>query len=666
MAIDPKDVDELQRALNDSAGKASVLWTTFITFELYLVIAFGSVTHRNLFLEDPVKLPLFNVDLPLVGFFLVAPAILVIFHFYVFLQLLALARKARDYDAVLREAVPVAIDRQLLRQRLDSFLVLQFLAGPAEQRTGFGGLSLRLIAWITLVGGPVLILLQGQVTFLPYHGVGVTWLQRIAILIDLAVIWYFWNSIRSEDTAIFRRVPSIAWQLVGGVASIVIVIFSICLATFPGEFTNDRLPGGRFWHFLREPLFAGVVDEVSGRPESLFSNRLVLTDQRLIDPDKLDKVEVTHSLRGRDLTAAVLNRTDLRKVDFTGAVMDNVRLLGAKLQQARFGCAVRAREKLIANMDDIQESRDIEESEVGCTSLLEAVLEFAQLQGAFFFRAKLHGAKFDYAWLQGANLTFARLQGASLYHAALQGAQLYRAQMQGAWLDTAELQGASLEEANMRGASLNEAQLQGASLRQAQLQGASLRHAMVWRARVGSADDLIDIAGADPNTMPWRAGKTPTPFMRLTTEANETQTTFAAWRDALLENIPPGAERDEAKVRLSVLDPQVTKEPENLFKAEVWIEALSPSLQDEEREEKLAAFFGDLGCSKDAAPYVARGLIQHGRLRSTGSQIGVVAARLRNGNFNPSTCPGVEGLTEEDWAKLDELVMKAQAGSKPN
>lgn len=660
MAIDPKDVDELQRALNDSAGKASVLWTTFITFQLYLVIALGSVTHRNLFLEDPVKLPLFNVDLPLVGFFLVAPAILVIFHFYVFLQLLALARKAKDYDVVLREAVPVAIDRQLLRQRLDSFLVLQFLSGPAEQRTGFGGLSLRLIAWITLVGGPVLILLQGQVTFLPYHGVGVTWLQRIAILIDLAVIWYFWNSIRSEDTAIFRRVPSVAWQLVGGVASIVIVIFSICLVTFPGEFTNDRLPGRRFWHFLREPLFAGVVDEVSGRPESLFSNRLVLTDQRLIDPDKLDKVEVTHSLRGRDLTAAVLNRTDLRKVDFTGAVMNDVRLLGAKLQQARFGCAIRGRERLIANIDDIQES------EVGCTSLLEAVLEYAELQGAFLFRAKLQGAKFDYARLQGANLAFARLQGASLFHAALQGAQLYRAQMQGAWLDTAELQGASLEEANMRGASLNEAQLQGASLRLAQLQGASLRHAMVWRARIGFAGDLIDIAGADPNTMPWRAGKTPTPFMRLTTEANETQTTFAAWRDALLENIPPGVNRDETKVRLSVLDPQVAKEPENVFEVEAWIEALSPSLQDEEREEKLAAFFAELGCSKEAAPYVARGLIQHGRLQSIGSQIGVVGARLRNGKFNPSACPGVKGLTEEDWAKLDELVMKAQAGGKPN
>jgi hypothetical protein len=69
MVTDPKDVAELQKALNDTAGKASVLWTTFITFQLYLAIAFGSVTHRDLFLEAPIKLPLLNVDLPLVGFF---------------------------------------------------------------------------------------------------------------------------------------------------------------------------------------------------------------------------------------------------------------------------------------------------------------------------------------------------------------------------------------------------------------------------------------------------------------------------------------------------------------------------------------------------------------------------------------------------------------------
>src|SRR5262249_20910722 len=183
----------------------------------YLAIAFGSVTHRDLFLETPIKLPLLNVDLPLVGFFVVAPTVLVIFHFYVFLQLLGLASKAKDYNTLLLNDAPVASDRQYLRQRLDVFPILQFLAGPKDQRTGFRGFSLRLIAWITLVGTPVLILLQGQVTFLPYHHKWIVWYQRVAVLIDLAVIWYFWIRLRSEDAPFLRRRSSKIWTLFGGV-----------------------------------------------------------------------------------------------------------------------------------------------------------------------------------------------------------------------------------------------------------------------------------------------------------------------------------------------------------------------------------------------------------------------------------------------------------------
>ena len=112
MALNPKDVGELQKALNDAAGKASVLWTTFVIFQLYLAIANGSVTHRDLFLETPIKLPLLNVDLPPVGFFVVAPTLLVIFHFYLFLQLLGLGIRARDYNTLLVSEAPIASDRQ--------------------------------------------------------------------------------------------------------------------------------------------------------------------------------------------------------------------------------------------------------------------------------------------------------------------------------------------------------------------------------------------------------------------------------------------------------------------------------------------------------------------------------------------------------------------------
>ncbi len=80
-------------------------------------IASGSVTHRDLFLENSIKLPLLNVDLSLVGFFVVAPSLLVIFHFYLFLQLRGLASKAKDYNTLLVDEAPAASDRRYLRQQ---------------------------------------------------------------------------------------------------------------------------------------------------------------------------------------------------------------------------------------------------------------------------------------------------------------------------------------------------------------------------------------------------------------------------------------------------------------------------------------------------------------------------------------------------------------------
>ncbi len=56
--LDPFDVKALEGSLNDSATRVSAIWISFLVFGLYLVIAAGTVTHRQLFLEDPVKLPI--------------------------------------------------------------------------------------------------------------------------------------------------------------------------------------------------------------------------------------------------------------------------------------------------------------------------------------------------------------------------------------------------------------------------------------------------------------------------------------------------------------------------------------------------------------------------------------------------------------------------------
>lgn len=65
---DPFDVQALEKSLNDSAARVSTIWISFLIFGLYLVVAASAVTHRQLLLEDPIKLPALNVDLPLIGF----------------------------------------------------------------------------------------------------------------------------------------------------------------------------------------------------------------------------------------------------------------------------------------------------------------------------------------------------------------------------------------------------------------------------------------------------------------------------------------------------------------------------------------------------------------------------------------------------------------------
>jgi hypothetical protein len=116
------------------------------------------------------------------------------------------------------------------------------------------------------------------VTFLPYHRESIVWLQRVVVLIDLGVIWYFWTQFRSDDSPI-NRVPRKVWGCLGGGITFCVVTFSTLLAVFPGEWLDELLPELRFvpttwrphwskkedWISLEELLFLGQIDDVSGR-----------------------------------------------------------------------------------------------------------------------------------------------------------------------------------------------------------------------------------------------------------------------------------------------------------------------------------------------------------------------------------------------------------------
>ena len=461
-----KYLKALRSAVVDAANVGAGLWFSYLFVLLYLVIAAGSVTHLDLFLENRIKLPFLNVELPLTGFFVLGPGLFVIVHAYVLLHFALLAGKVGVFHTELQAQIADENARARLRRQLPSNIFVQFLAGPVEVRTGIIGTMLRLIAWISLVAGPLALLVFFQFQFLPYHHEAIAWWQRVAVVIDLLLLWTLWPSVaRGEAMSIALR-DFLHWRVVAAaLASVVPVFLVFFVAIFPEEWL-ERVLAPKRWNSLHQLLVAGDVDLVAGKPTSLWSNRLVLPGVT-VPPEK-------RFLRGRRLEGAVLLSANLEKVDFTGAQLRGAVLNDANLQEAKFLCA---EGKLKVDVDDKAPS-SAADPELHCAQLANARLDRAQLQGAKLDNAYLPGASLNGAQLQSARLNGANLQGASLDGAQLRDAHLNGIQLQGASLVAADLQGASLWGlAQLRGARLDDAKLQGVRFFGAQLQGASFVNA---------------------------------------------------------------------------------------------------------------------------------------------------------------------------------------------
>ena len=538
--IDPFDVEALEKSLNNSATRVSTIWVTFLIFSLYLLTAATTVTHRQLFLAEPVKLPVLNIDLPLWGFFWLAPILFVIFHAYVLIQLILLARTAAAYDTAVTKVVEhdnLSPDANAsLRQRLANTLFAQILAGSPREREGWFGSLLKAMAWITLVIAPILILLTFQFMFLPYHSHLATWTHRLLILLEFVVAFQLWPLVLNPQRDFRwpkwrRRIRQMAIRAKGlfgsskgrqyarlglrrlalpMAATALFILLSLSLATFPGElhvnlFTGQAIDGVQCTRWIQRKFdFADMRFD-----------RLALARVDVVDDEKLEKIqqatskageqpyqgERTRILRDRDLNCGDFSDyADLRRIDLSGAHLQNADFQSSKLDGISLikshlrGAFLDGAQLHGASLDQAQ----LQDASLRDSALQSASLRAARLQGASLNSAQIQGASFRYAQLQGATLNDAQLQGAFLDLARLQGASLHRAQLQGASLNDTELQGASFDRARLQGASLRGADLHGASLNDAQLQGATffsanldnaiLSGVWIWRARDANCD----------------------------------------------------------------------------------------------------------------------------------------------------------------------------------
>jgi uncharacterized protein YjbI with pentapeptide repeats len=685
LAAKADDLDSLRAAVVDAAGVSGALWLSYLFVLFYFLVATAGITHKDLFLESPVRLPFLNVDLPLKGFFWLGPLIFLIVHAYVLLHFVVLAGKIRVFNRALVEQVVSPDTRAALRRQLPTSIFVQFLAGPREVRLGTVGVLLWLIAIISLLVGPVAVLLFFELQFLPYHDEWITWLQRAAVVGDLGLIWALWpliaaRAVDDRNAAAVGLTWSTAltpspWLALPLIVSVLLAVFLPLVTTFRGETLDDMIPrtyvpltgiaeNVPLLTWLRKNLVEGEVDPASRRPVSLWSNRLVLPG---LDVSSLRPGLVTASPRNRHLEAAVMIGAILRDVDFTGANLRWANLEKADLRNARFGCAKwledgsgMTREPICTHLESaLLNEASLQGASLAGASLQGASLRGASLQGASLDSARLEGARLNGASLLGASLVGASLQGADLSWASLQATSLESARLQGAVLYNASLHGASLANASLQGATLDGTALLGASLVNASLQGASLSEASVWRATTrfhDSAWDEVPIGGMGPTKIPDSdVDFTTVRVAYLNSKAeyrcpsNGSEYAICRWtirsfndlRAAVGHEIPADSVRTDALRRVDqALNPDGAFPDEKANEA-AWTErgTLTRSIADYQAERVNQLI--KVGCDPNGAPYVMTALA--GRLWAEFPEDPAIRGRVAAGFLEPG-CKGARGI----------------------
>jgi uncharacterized protein YjbI with pentapeptide repeats len=690
-APDPLDFAGIEHAVNDAAKRVNAIWLALVFLMTYVLISTGKITHKDLFLETPVKLPIIGIDVPLRGYFVFVPTFVLALHFYFSVQLPGLAEKFREYEIILFDIEKAKSRQERLRQRLDNSLFAKVLGGPRSRLR----ILIRVVSWGSMVVAPVWLILFVQVTYLPAQDSLITNWQRAVLIADVGLALAYvlpWVLRRNKlsfgrmasETHFafgFRVLRQSGWPdvVVTIVSTFIAIWISLLVAIFPWEHSPNK-------SLTRAWLMAGE-DLVTHGPANWFSNRLVLSDQNLIEGIDTANVKVTRAMRNRNFVAAIFDRADLRQVDFTGSNLRDASLIGANLQKADFGCAGTYADTGPYGCVELQEARldgsDLRSASLIGARMFGASLQAANLERAILQQAQLQGATLDSATLDAANLSYAGLDGASLRYASLIGATIQSAKLRAADFSGATLFVASLESSLAQNASFVGAQLQGASMRNTNFDGANFVATAVYGsdvsnssfdgARIGNiltaprwadrygfgyseyapiaTDDpfgkdgdnhaigndagYVDIKG-DLNSPEYFADYTPM-----------TQATIAKVATRLSLDASSNSVNTEAKKRLSRLGPGTATAN--------WSQLVGKSASEANYAKGLADRLIVIACAKRGETSVVRGLINSQRLCPFADSIYLV---LKGGRRpDGAVCENTSGIlaTLELWSTCPKL-----------
>jgi uncharacterized protein YjbI with pentapeptide repeats len=475
---------ELDKIVENSSDKNRNFFIAYLGLLLYVqAIVFSTTDLQLLVSTDGLKLPIVDLTVPLVGFYVVVPILVIALHFN-FLQNL----ESHHYKLMRwKDAHPGGtVPRSRIQPFLFDYALLE--SGSVLERWVRWANTLLVLNLAPITLGLLLLRYSDR-----QDGLVTLW-HYFAFVFDSYLVWKLrlaFDRNKSPAAAPLRRhywkeIPKHGLRGLFGLYLMFETALTLGTAWLPSEaFTDTILPFARATEALEGDAAQGLSDFAEQRKVNLpawFKQFLKSFENYSHEDTRLGSWVLPR-------IAITPNETvwtpDIKTLETEAKLAGETDWVKYFNQQGK-GFLPSSPEP--ANLRLVRlPSQHLPRAQLQNAKLEGAYLMFAQLQAADLFDAQLQAANLSFAKLQAANLSNAQLQAANLWYAQLQAADLLGAQLQAANLEGAQLQAADLRTAELQAANLSRAQLQAAELRYVQLQAANLEATQLQAANLRDA-----------------------------------------------------------------------------------------------------------------------------------------------------------------------------------
>ena len=518
-------LEELDKIIESSSEKNRNFFIAYLSLLIYVQFIVFSTSDLQLFTGGDIKLPFAPLNIPIGGFYWVAPIFIIILHFN-FLQNLEI----HHYKLIQWKRIHP--NKSIPRWRIEPFL---FDHAALDAESPFRRLVRYSSDILCLNLAPLTLgLLLWRYTDI--QDISASLWQLFILLLDCWLVFKLRLSLVKNG---HTYPPSQRQAWVARAFSLLFFLIVLLEIAFTG--IVSLLPTKDFLDFFQK---YPIVDKLDVYPQlsNLFVPRIAVTFNQSVWKADEKALEMEANLAGEQnwtrhfkahghgFTPFTLN---LRFAQLRNLTLPKAQLEGAKLEKADLS---------FSNL----EGAYLDKANFQGANLKEANLNGAFMIDASFYKisaqnTKIQNAHLNNADFRGADLTSVNFQGSEMIQTKFQAAKLKSVQLQGVDLRSAKFHGADMDDNTaFEGANLQGIEFQGAYFGSVNLQGSNLSFASFQGAELGS---LVNLQGAIlQNTMLFGT----TPPRQSNVYALEFATQIQNWDDILKfsDNFPEGLRWD--------------------------------------------------------------------------------------------------------------------------